>query len=60
MTREQLEELMDEYYGTEESDFEGGVVEDNYALADWSRYVVPDLFDAINILLDKLAKMEAK
>ena len=51
MTREKLIELMAEFFGTEENDFEGGVIEDNYALADWSRHVVPDLFDAISKLL---------
>jgi hypothetical protein len=55
MTRDQLNELMDEFYGPE--DEEGNVVEedgvyaDNYALADWARYVVPELFDAISKLL---------
>jgi hypothetical protein len=65
MKREQLNELMDEFYGTEgedygpeDGDFEGGVIEDNYALADWARNVVPDLFDAISKLLGEKEESE--
>jgi hypothetical protein len=52
MTREELNELMDEFYGDEETG-EGGVYEDNYELAEWARAVVPELFDALADLLDK-------
>lgn len=59
MTRNELNQLMEEYYGStgedfgmENADFEGGVVDDNYALADWARHVVPDLFEAISDLLN--------
>jgi len=53
MTLKELFELEDEFYGkeTEDGDEEGGVIEDNYALADWSRAAVPDLFNAIRELL---------
>jgi hypothetical protein len=57
MTREELNELMDEFYGTydEETDEYGddGVYEDNYELAEWARNAVPDLFEAISKFLSE-------
>jgi hypothetical protein len=55
MTREELNELMDEFYGAydEETDEyrDDGVYEDNYELAEWARSAVPELFEAISKLL---------
>lgn len=53
MTREQLNELIDEFYGPEDDDFEGGVFEENCDCAEWSRSNVPDLFEAISKLLEE-------
>ena len=58
MTLKELNKLEDEFYGPEEDDFEGGVMEDNYALADWSRNVVPDLFTALRELLEAKGESE--
>lgn len=52
MTLDQLNELEDEFYGPEDDEEENGVYEDNYALADWSRDVVPELFSSLRKLLE--------
>jgi hypothetical protein len=53
MTRKQLNDLIDEFYGSEEDDFEGGVFEENDNCAEWARSNVQDLFDAISKFLDE-------
>lgn len=50
MTLEELSKLEDEYYGKEDEDFEGGVMEDNYECAEWARDNMDSLFGAIRRL----------
>jgi len=51
---ENTEELEDEFYGKEEGDFEGGVCEDNYECAEWSRSNVDGLFLTIRKLANEV------
>lgn len=56
----ELEELENEFYGKEENDFEGGVFEDNYECAEWSRDNVETLFSTVRGLLRKLEEKDSK
>jgi hypothetical protein len=55
-----LNELQDEFYGKEEDDFEGGVFEDNYECAEWSRDNMDTLFNTIDRLIKELESKNAQ
>jgi len=57
MTIEELNELEDEFYGTEDAEYEDSVFEDNGDCAEWARMNVPDLLSALR---DLLTEKEAK
>lgn len=56
----EVDELEDEFYGKEEEDFEGGVYEENYECAEWSRSNVGDLFNKIRELTKELQEKSSK